>query len=208
MIVVVHDDDRVRHVPEDKVKTVALDPDLFLRALQPLTTTRQLLADVPDIGDVLEHGDGAAHANSEVRRGRGDDLVDQLLAFDRVDQGHLAARGRSDTFQVPGRERGGEEEIIHPHRAAFPRAVLVSGAEQKLRAAVLKDHVVVRVGDEHRVPHAVHHPPEPFLLDRVRFARVAKKVDVPLLTERFFGLSSERNEGVDVALRDPRPTRE
>ena len=202
VIVVVYDDDRVRHVPEDKVKTVALDPDLFLSALQPLTTTRQLLADVPDIGDVLEHGDGAAHANPEVRCGRGDDLVDELVALNRVDQGHLATGSRTNPLQVPGRERRREKEVVHPYGATFPGAVLVARPEEKLRAAVLKDHVVVRVRDQNRISDPVHHPPEPFLLDRVRFAGFAQEVDIPLQAERFLRLPCEGNECVDVVLRD------
>ena len=84
VIVVVHHDDRVRHVAKHEIEAVPLDANLFLGALQPLPATRELFADVPDIGDVLEHGDRAAHADPIVRDRRRDDLVDQLVALDGV----------------------------------------------------------------------------------------------------------------------------
>ncbi len=208
VIVVVHHDDRIRHVPEDQIEAVALDADLFLGALQPFAAARQLLADVPYVGDVLQHRDRAAHADAIVRGGGRDDLIDELVAFDRIHEGHLAACRRPEALQVPGRESRGEQEVVHPDRPAFPGAVLIARAEQKLCAAVLQDHVVVRVGDEHRIANAVDHPPEPFLLDGVRFARVPKKVDVSLEVERLLRLPGEGNERLDVVLRDPRRARE
>src|SRR5207237_5506653 len=81
VIVVIHHDDRIRHVPEDQVEAVALDADLFLGALQAFAAARQLLADVADVGDVLQYRDRPAHADPIVRGGGRGDLVDRLLAF-------------------------------------------------------------------------------------------------------------------------------
>ena len=193
MIVVVHHDDRVGDVPKDEVEAVALDANLLLRGLQSLAATCQLFADVPDVGDVLQDRDGAPHADPVVRDRCCDHLVDQLVALDRIHEGDLAASGRPDALQVPGRERRGEEEVVHPNSAALPRTVLVARTEEALGATVLEHHVVVGVGDEHGVADAVHHPPEPFLLDRVRFARVAKKIDVALHAKRLLRLPREGN---------------
>src|SRR5439155_15908361 len=79
---------------------------------------------------------------------------------------------------------------------------------EQLRAAVLQDDVVVRVGDEHGVTDAVHHPPEPLLLDRMRFACLPKELDVSLQAERLTGLTGKRHERVDVGLRYARGARQ
>src|SRR3989442_430609 len=84
--------------------SVALDADLLLGGLQPLPSTCELLADMPDIGDVLQDRDGAAHADPIVRDWRRDDFVDELLALDRIDERDLAASDGAHPLQLPRRE--------------------------------------------------------------------------------------------------------
>ena len=206
LVVVVDHDDRVRYVPQHEVEAVALDPDLFLRGLEALLAARELLADVPDVRDVLQDRDRPAHADAEVRRRRRDDLVDELGALDGVHEGDLAARRRGAALEVPRRERRGEEEVVHPDGAPLPGAVLFACPEEELGTAVLQDDVVVGVGQEDGVPDAVHHPPEPLFLDGVRLAGLAQELDVALPAEGFAGLAREGDERLDVGLRHaPRP---
>src|SRR5207249_12065526 len=67
---------------------------------------------------------------------------------------------------------------------------------------------IFRVRDENRVADPIHHPPEPLLLDRVRFAGFAQEVDISLQAERLLGLACEGNEGGHVVLRDAGHARE
>src|SRR5438093_2349511 len=98
VIVVVHHDDRVGYVSQDQVEAVGLDADLLLGPLEPLPTARELFADVTDVGDVFQHRHSPAYADAIVGRGARDDLVNELLALDRIDQGDFAPGGRDRTF--------------------------------------------------------------------------------------------------------------
>ena len=41
--------------------------------------------------------------------------------FDGIDQRDLAVRGAARGVEVPGRQRRGKEEVVHPHRAPLAR---------------------------------------------------------------------------------------
>ena len=147
--------DGVAHVLDHQVQAIAILADHFFRLAQAQHAGTEFLVGAPQIGHVAHHRYQPAAQTVAAIAGRGHRFEQNLFALADVHQSHVPVRIQAARNRH-GRQRRREKHVIQLHRARRSLAHIVGKPEKTLGGAVLSDHPMLRVGQDHRVGHALH----------------------------------------------------
>ncbi len=106
--------DGIAHVFDDQVQTIAVLPHHFFGLAQLVVVGAQLFVGPAQIGHIAQHRDHAGTPPVRTKAGRRHRLEQNFIAFDGVDQRHVArgvvARHRHR------RQRRREQQVVQLHR--------------------------------------------------------------------------------------------
>src|ERR1051326_1679387 len=151
----VADHNGVAYVFNDQVQAVAVLPHNFFSFTQPFIIQAQFLVGTAEISHVTHHGYGAKLDAFRPKGGGGDGFKQHFFAFNGVYQREIAMGITAGNQH--GRKRGGKKQVIEFNGAHQAFSHLLRDAEEALSSLILHDDAMLRVSEDDRIGHALHH---------------------------------------------------